>query len=85
MALENNNDWYDFNIVSEEIVKEEETRLKADNTLMSDRLLELENMIIPFLERIVSAGNDDILTLNWPNRVPQIKAQIKKIKKLTKI
>ena len=85
MALENNNDWYSFDVVSEEETKQVETRLKEDNFDMAERLTELENMIIPFLERIVAAGNDEVLTLSWPNRVPQIKAQIKKIKKLTKI
>jgi hypothetical protein len=47
-----------------------------------DRLQQLENMILPFLEKLRDTGDKEYIY--WPNRKPAIDKQIEKILKLTR-
>jgi len=46
------------------------------------RLVEVEKMIIPFLQKLYSTGEKEYIY--WPNRKPIIEKQIEKILKLTR-
>ena len=46
------------------------------------RMQDLENMILPFLEKLRDTGDKEYIF--WPNRKPVIDKQIEKIKKLTR-
>ena len=46
------------------------------------QLLELEKMIIPFLQKLHSTGDKEYIY--WPNRKPAIEKQIEDILKLTR-
>jgi len=46
------------------------------------QLLELEKMILPFLEKLRDTGDKEYIY--WPNRRPAIDKQIEKILKLTR-
>ena len=46
------------------------------------RLQDLENMILPFLEKLRDTGDKEYIF--WPNRKPIIDKQIEKIKTLTR-
>lgn len=46
------------------------------------RLLDLEKIILPFLEKLRDTGDKEYIF--WPNRKPSIDKQIEKIKKLTR-
>ena len=46
------------------------------------RLTELEDMVLPFLEKLRDTGDKEYIF--WPNRKPVIDKQIEKIKKLTR-
>ena len=46
------------------------------------RLQDLENMILPFLQKLRDTGDKEYIY--WPNRKPMIEAQIQKILTLTR-
>jgi phage-related minor tail protein len=75
-------DDFGFSAVSEEeynsVIKN--TEKNADN--YKARLLEVEKMIIPFLQKLHSTGDKEYIY--WPNRKPMIEKQIEKILKLTR-
>lgn len=56
------------------------TAQTADN--YKQRLLEVEKMIIPFLQKLHSTGDKEYIY--WPNRKPAIEQHIEKILKLTR-
>jgi hypothetical protein len=58
----------------------EASSLTADN--YRSQLLELEKMIIPFLQKLHSTGDKEYIY--WPNRKPAIEKQIEQILKLTR-
>jgi hypothetical protein len=58
----------------------EASSLTADN--YRNQLLELEKMIVPFLQKLHSTGDKEYIY--WPNRKPMIEKQIEKILKLTR-
>jgi len=58
----------------------EASSLTASN--YESRLLELEKIIIPFLEKLRDTGDKEYIY--WPNRTPIIEKQIEKIIKLTR-
>jgi bacterioferritin (cytochrome b1) len=73
---------FGFSAVSEAEYNEviNNTTQTADN--YKQRLLELEKMIIPFLQKLHSTGDKEYIY--WPNRKPSIELQIEKILKLTR-
>lgn len=58
----------------------EASSLTASN--YKSQLLELEKMIIPFLQKLHSTGDKEYIY--WPNRKPAIEKQIEQILKLTR-
>jgi hypothetical protein len=58
----------------------EASSLTADN--YRSQLLELEKMIVPFLQKLHSTGDKEYIY--WPNRKPAIEKQIEQILKLTR-
>lgn len=58
----------------------EASSLTASN--YRSQLLELEKMIIPFLQKLHSTGDKEYIY--WPNRRPAIEKQIEEIMKLTR-
>jgi hypothetical protein len=58
----------------------EASSLTADN--YRAQLLELEKIIIPFLEKLRDTGDKEYIY--WPNRTPAIEKQITRIIKLTR-
>ena len=46
------------------------------------RLVELENLIIPFLKKLRDTGDKEYIF--WPNRGPVLDKQIERIQKLTR-
>ena len=79
---QNQEDDFGFSAVSEEeynsvINKTAET---ADD--YKQRLMEVEKMIVPFLNKLHSTGDKEYIY--WPNRKPAIEKQIEKILKLTR-
>lgn len=46
------------------------------------RMLELEKMVVPFLQKLHSTGDKEYIY--WPNRKPAIEKQIQEILKLTR-
>ena len=84
---ENSDNDFGFSAVSEE---EYNSKINAAeynaSSLTADqykgRMLELEKMIVPFLQKLHSTGDKEYIY--WPNRKPIIEAQIEKILKLTR-
>ena len=58
----------------------EASSLTASN--YKSQLLELEKLIIPFLQKLHSTGDKEYI--HWPNRKPIIEKQIEQILKLTR-
>ena len=58
----------------------EASSLTASN--YKNQLLELEKMIVPFLQKLHSTGDKEYIY--WPNRKPTIEKQIEQILKLTR-
>jgi phage-related minor tail protein len=75
-------DDFGFSAVSEEEYNSaiKNTEKTADN--YKARLLEVEKMVIPFLQKLHSTGDKEYIY--WPNRKPMIEKQIEKILKLTR-
>jgi hypothetical protein len=58
----------------------EASSLTADQ--YQSQLLELEKIILPFLEKLRDTGDKEYIF--WPNRVPALDKQIERILKLTR-
>jgi len=58
----------------------EASSLTASN--YKSQLLELEKLIVPFLQKLHSTGDKEYIY--WPNRKPTIEKQIEQILKLTR-
>jgi hypothetical protein len=73
----------DYNAAINNAAKDAEyeaSSLTASN--YRSQLLELEKMIIPFLQKLHSTGDKEYIY--WPNRKPAIEKQIEQILKLTR-
>ena len=78
---------YGFSAISSEEYEERINRKAAiavDETSLGyeKRLEELEELIIPFLEKLRDTGDKEYIY--WPNRKPAIEKQIQEILKLTR-
>lgn len=85
-AIEFDDDDFGFSAISAEeyqsqILKAAETAA-APIEEYKERLLKLEKMILPFLEKLRDTGDKEYI--HWPNRKPTIDKQIEKIIKLTR-
>ena len=89
--MKNDDDDFGFSAISAKEYEERITRAaqKAEydaSSLTADayrnKLLQLEGIILPFLEKLRDTGDKEYIY--WPNRKPIIEEQIKKILNLTR-
>ena len=66
----------------ETILGEIEERVIAEKTISKEKLLKVENLIIPLLNNLMK--NPEKEYIKWPNRVEKIQAQIQKIIEITR-
>lgn len=66
----------------ESILGEIEERVTAEKTTTKEKLLKVENLIIPLLNNLMK--NPEKEFIKWPNRVEKIQAQIQKILEITR-
>ena len=66
----------------ENILGEIEERVTAERANSKDKLLKVENMIVPLLNNLMK--NPEKEYIKWPNRVEKIQAQIQKIMEITR-
>jgi hypothetical protein len=66
----------------ETILGEIEERVSVEKTNSKNKLLKLEDLIIPLLNNLMK--NPEKEYIKWPNRVEKIQAQIQKILEITR-
>jgi len=66
----------------ETILSEIEERVTAEKTNSKEKMLKVENLIIPLLNNLMK--NPEKEFIKWPNRVEKIQAQIQKILEVTR-
>lgn len=66
----------------ETILGEIEERVTAEKTASREKLIKVENLIIPLLNNLMK--NPEKEYIKWPNRVEKIQAQIQKIMEITR-
>jgi hypothetical protein len=64
------------------VLSEIEERITAEKAVSRDKLLKLENLIIPLLNNLMK--NPEKEFIKWPNRVEKIQAQIQKVLEVTR-
>ena len=66
----------------ENILGEIEERVSAERATSKEKLLKVENLVIPLLNNLMK--NPEKEFIKWPNRVEKIQAQIQKILEVTR-
>jgi hypothetical protein len=66
----------------ENILGEIEERVSAEKITSKEKLLKVENLIVPLLNNLMK--NPEKEYIKWPNRVEKIQAQIQKILEITR-
>jgi hypothetical protein len=66
----------------ETILGEIEERVSAERSSGREKLLKVENLIVPLLNNLMK--NPEKEYIKWPNRVEKIQAQIQKILEITR-
>ena len=66
----------------ENILGEIEERVSAERATSKEKLLKVENLVIPLLNNLMK--NPEKEYIKWPNRVEKIQAQIQKILEVTR-
>ena len=66
----------------ENILGEIEERVAAERATSKEKLLKVENLVIPLLNNLMK--NPEKEFIKWPNRVEKIQAQIQKILEVTR-
>ena len=64
------------------VLSEIEERITAEKAVSRDKLLKLENLIIPLLNNLMK--NPEKEFIKWPNRVEKIQAQVQKVLEITR-
>jgi hypothetical protein len=64
------------------VLSEIEERITAEKAVSRDKLLKLENLIIPLLNNLMK--NPEKEFIKWPTRVEKIQAQIQKVLEVTR-
>ena len=64
------------------VLSEIEERITAEKAVSRDKLLKLENLMIPLLNNLMK--NPEKEFIKWPNRVEKIQIQIQKILEITR-
>ena len=82
IMAEYGDDDFGFTAIDEEeynaVIAEKEETVDEYKT----RLTEVEKIILPFLTKLLKTADQPII--KWPNRAPQLEAQIQKILNLTR-
>ena len=82
IMAEYGDDDFGFTAIDEEeynaVIAEKEETVDEYKT----RLKEVEKIILPFLTKLLKTADQPII--KWPNRAPQLEAQIQKILNLTR-
>lgn len=74
----------DFGFTAEDDADYESVIAEKDETVeeYKARLKEVEKIILPFLNKLLKTADQPVI--KWPNRAPQLEAQIQKILNLTR-
>ena len=64
------------------VLSEIEERITTEKAVSKDKLLKLENLIIPLLNNLMK--NPEKEFIKWPNRVEKIQAQVQKVLEITR-
>jgi hypothetical protein len=80
--MNNTDDDYGFSAFSAEEYEERISKAAEPINEYKSRLEDLENMILPFLQKLRDSGDKEYIY--WPKRTEVIDKQIEKILKLTR-